>query len=306
MNNIWTILKRELGSYFNSAIAYIYLIVFVAINNGLFMTRFFLVGKADMRSFFDLLPMTLLVFIPVLSMRLWAEDKKENTFELLMTFPMKPAELVVGKFLAGLIFTLVPYKIISLYQPFYPAYLPIFIWVLAFLTLLLISAIDYRHQIIPDSLNIFMALLGVAMIFIHSSLGDFGLKNGMIGGSFLGSYALMFFIGNSLLVNMLAGAAFGALFIGLIYLLTRGNGIGFGDVKLAAAAGLLIGWPDIALSLLLAFIVGAIVGGGLMLFKRKTIHDAVPFGPFIAVGITIVFFLGYDIVNAYFRLFSLA
>ncbi|OIO35591.1 MAG: hypothetical protein AUJ74_05795 [Candidatus Omnitrophica bacterium CG1_02_44_16] len=104
MNNIWTILKRELGSYFNSAIAYIYLIVFVAINNGLFMTRFFLVGKADMRSFFDLLPMTLLVFIPVLSMRLWAEDKKENTFELLMTFPMKPAELVVGKFLAGLIF----------------------------------------------------------------------------------------------------------------------------------------------------------------------------------------------------------
>jgi len=209
------------------------------------------------------------------------------------------------EFLAGLIFTLVPYKIISLYQPFYPAYLPIFIWVLAFLTLLLISAIDYRHQIIPDSLNIFMALLGVAMIFIHSSLGDFGLKNGMIGGSFLGSYALMFFIGNSLLVNMLAGAAFGALFIGLIYLLTRGRGIGFGDVKLAAAAGLLIGWPDIALSLLLAFIVGAIVGGGLMLFKRKTIHDAVPFGPFIAVGITIVFFLGYDIVNAYFRLFNI-
>ena len=210
------------------------------------------------------------------------------------------------EFLAGLIFTLVPYKIISLYQPFYPAYLPIFIWVLAFLTLLLISAIDYRHQIIPDSLNIFMALLGVAMIFVHSSLGDFGLKNGMIGGSFLGSYALMFFVGNSQIVNALAGAAFGALFIGLIYLLTRGNGIGFGDVKLAAAAGLLIGWPDIALSLLLAFIVGAIVGGGLMLFKRKTIHDAVPFGPFIAVGITIVFFLGYDIVNAYFRLFSLA
>ncbi|MEK7849742.1 MAG: Gldg family protein [Candidatus Omnitrophota bacterium] len=104
MNNIWTILKRELGAYFNSAIAYIYLIVFIAINNGLFMTGFFLIGKADMRSFFDTLPMTLFVFIPVLTMRLWAEDKKENTFELLMTFPMKPAELVLGKFFASLIF----------------------------------------------------------------------------------------------------------------------------------------------------------------------------------------------------------
>ena len=104
MNNIQTILKRELGSYFNSAIAYIYLIVFIAINNGLFMTRFFLIGKADMRSFFDTLPLTLFVFIPVLTMRLWAEDKKENTFELLMTFPMKPAELVLGKFFASLIF----------------------------------------------------------------------------------------------------------------------------------------------------------------------------------------------------------
>jgi len=104
MNNIWTILKRELGAYFNSAIAYIYLIVFIAINNGLFMTSFFLIGKADMRSFFDTLPMTLFVFVPVLTMRLWAEDKKQNTFELLMTFPMKPAELVLGKFFAGLIF----------------------------------------------------------------------------------------------------------------------------------------------------------------------------------------------------------
>lgn len=104
MKNIWTVLKRELGAYFNSVIAYIYLIVFVVINNGLFMTRFFLLGKADMRSFFDSLPLILFIFIPVVSMRLWAEDKKENTFELLLTFPMKPAELVLGKFFASLIF----------------------------------------------------------------------------------------------------------------------------------------------------------------------------------------------------------
>ena len=104
MRNIWTILKRELNSYFNSGIAYIYLIVFLAINNGLFMTRFFLMGRADMRLYFESLPTILFVFIPAITMRLWAEDKKENTFELLMTFPMRPRELVLGKFLASLIF----------------------------------------------------------------------------------------------------------------------------------------------------------------------------------------------------------
>ena len=104
MKNIFTIFKRELNSYLNSGFACIYLIVFIAMNNGLFMTRFFLIGRSDMRVFFDNLPFMLFIFIPVISMRLWAEEKKENTFELLMTFPMKAQELVLGKFLASLAF----------------------------------------------------------------------------------------------------------------------------------------------------------------------------------------------------------
>jgi len=104
MKNILTILKRELGSYFTSAIAYIYLIVFIAINNSLFMTRYFFAGKADMKFYFDNLPFMLFIFIPVISMRLWAEDKREHTFELLLTLPMRPHELVLGKFLSGFIF----------------------------------------------------------------------------------------------------------------------------------------------------------------------------------------------------------
>ena len=104
LKNIWTIWKREIGAYFNSPIAYIYLIVFVAFVNGLFMSRFFLLGRAEMRIFFDELPLILLIFIPVVSMRLWAEDRKENTFELLMTFPMRAIELTLGKFFASLIF----------------------------------------------------------------------------------------------------------------------------------------------------------------------------------------------------------
>ncbi len=211
----------------------------------------------------------------------------------------------IVELLSGLIFVLVPYRLIIFYGRFYQPYLPIFIWVIAFLTLLLVSIIDFRQQIIPDSLSIFMGLLGVAMFFIHVSLGDFGLANGIIGGSFLGSYSLLLFYGNSLLINTLLGLAFGLVFIGLIYAVSLGRGIGLGDVKLAAAAGLLMGWPDIALALIVAFIIGAIIGGGLMLFRGRSRRDAVPFGPFIVVGITLVFFLGYDILNAYFHLFKI-
>lgn len=211
----------------------------------------------------------------------------------------------IVELIAGLILVFVPYRLINFYGNLYSPYLSIFIWVIAFLTLLLISAIDFRKKIIPDSLSMFIALLGVAMFFIHVAMGDFGLSNGLIGGTFLGSYALILFWGNSLLVNTLLGLAFGAVFMGLIYVFSRGRGIGFGDVKLAAATGLLMGWPDIALALILAFIIGGIIGGLLMLLRRKSGRDAVPFGPFIAAGITLVFFLGYDILNAYFYLFKL-
>ena len=209
----------------------------------------------------------------------------------------------IVELIAGLIFVFVPLKLIAFYGRFYSPYLPIFIWVIAFLTLLLMSVIDFRQQIIPDSLNVFIALLGIALFFIHLSL--FGTVNNITNGSFIGSYSLLLFWGNSLIVNTLLGLIFGLVFIGLIYVVSLGRGIGFGDVKLAAAAGLLMGWPDIALALILAFIIGAIVGGGLMLFRHKSRRDAVPFGPFIAIGIALVFFFGFNILTGYFHIFGI-
>ncbi len=104
MKNLWTIFRRELASYFNSAIAYIFVIVFVVFSSGIFMMQFFEIGLAEMRQFFSMMPYTLNIFIPALSMRLWSEDKRGNTYELLLTFPMKPHQLVLGKFLASLTF----------------------------------------------------------------------------------------------------------------------------------------------------------------------------------------------------------
>lgn len=104
MSNIMTIFKRELGAYFTSAIGYIFIIVFVLIGVGLYITTFFTFPMADMRGFFANIPVLLCVFIPAVTMRVWAEERKENTWEMLLTFPMHARDLVLGKFLACLAF----------------------------------------------------------------------------------------------------------------------------------------------------------------------------------------------------------
>ena len=104
MRNTNVIFRREFGSYFNSPIAYIFIIVFLLLTGLLYMLNFFLVGQADMRGFFGSLPLLLTFFVPAISMRLWAEDRRQGTFELLMTLPMRPYEVMLGKYLAALAF----------------------------------------------------------------------------------------------------------------------------------------------------------------------------------------------------------
>ena len=107
MQNTMTVFRREFAAYFNSPIAYIFIIAFLVLNSGLFMTSFFLTGVADLRGFFGNLPFFLIFFIPAVSMRLWAEDKRTGTFELLMTLPIRTGEVMLGKYLAALCFYLV-------------------------------------------------------------------------------------------------------------------------------------------------------------------------------------------------------
>ncbi|HQE81505.1 MAG TPA: Gldg family protein [Candidatus Hydrogenedentes bacterium] len=104
MKNIKTVVLRDLGAYFTSPVGYIFVIVFLAMSVGIFMTSFFTFPVADMRNFFANLPIILCVFIPAVTMRVWAEERKENTWELLLTFPMRARELVLGKFIATLVF----------------------------------------------------------------------------------------------------------------------------------------------------------------------------------------------------------
>jgi ABC-2 type transport system permease protein len=107
MKRTWAILRREFASYFNSPIAYIYLTVFTSLLSWMFLKTFFLVGEASMRDFFGLVPWVFLFFIPAVTMRSWAEEKKVGTMELLMTLPVSDLEAVLGKFLASFAFLLV-------------------------------------------------------------------------------------------------------------------------------------------------------------------------------------------------------
>jgi ABC-2 type transport system permease protein len=107
MTRVIPIFKREFGSYFNSPIAFIYLTVFLGLSSWLFLKGFFLISEASMRSFFALIPWLFLFFVPAITMRLWAEERKVGTMELLMTLPITSTEAVLGKFLASFVFLLV-------------------------------------------------------------------------------------------------------------------------------------------------------------------------------------------------------
>ncbi len=94
---------RELGSFFDGKIAYVYIIAFVVLTNSVFMNEFFLTGTVDMTGFFDLMPLLLPVFLPAVTMRLWAEERKQRTIEMLLTMPIRPLQAVLGKYLAALL-----------------------------------------------------------------------------------------------------------------------------------------------------------------------------------------------------------
>ena len=104
---MFAIFKKEFRNYFNSPIAYIFIGVFLVVSNWLFWQRFFLIGQAQVRSFFGLVPWLFLFLIPALAMRLWSEEKRQNTVELLFTLPIRDWEVVAAKFLAGMAFLMV-------------------------------------------------------------------------------------------------------------------------------------------------------------------------------------------------------
>ncbi len=97
---MFSLYKKELKYYLNNPIGYIVVALFAAFANFLFVKDIFIVGSASMQPFFGLLPWLYLVFIPALTMRIIAEEKRTNTIEVLLTLPVSETQIVLAKFLA--------------------------------------------------------------------------------------------------------------------------------------------------------------------------------------------------------------
>jgi ABC-2 type transport system permease protein len=100
---IWVVAKREFAGYFATPIAMVFLMIFVALTGAFafYVGGFFERGQADLSAFFLYHPWLYLLLVPAIGMRLWAEERKAGTIELLMTLPVSTWETVVGKFLAA-------------------------------------------------------------------------------------------------------------------------------------------------------------------------------------------------------------
>jgi len=107
MQNINIVLKREFASYFATPIAYVFIFIFLILSGvfTFYLGNFYERQQADLSPFFNFHPWLYLFLVPAVSMRLWSEERKLGTIELLMTLPMKKYDAIVGKFLAAWFFT---------------------------------------------------------------------------------------------------------------------------------------------------------------------------------------------------------
>ena len=107
LSNIWIIARRELSGYFTTPIAFVFIVIFLFLNGvfTFYLGGFFERAQADLTTFFGFHPWLYLALIPALTMRLWAEERKTGTIELLLTLPVSMLEAVLGKFFATWVFT---------------------------------------------------------------------------------------------------------------------------------------------------------------------------------------------------------
>ncbi|MGE0747938.1 MAG: ABC transporter permease subunit [Rhodospirillales bacterium] len=106
MSNVIAVTRRELAAYFSTPLAYVFIVIFLALAGAVtfYFGQFFDRGQSDLQPFFSFHPWLYLFLIPAVGMRLWAEERKSGTLELLLTLPLSTTQAVIGKFLAAWIF----------------------------------------------------------------------------------------------------------------------------------------------------------------------------------------------------------
>ncbi|MFW5637238.1 MAG: ABC transporter permease [Thermodesulfobacteriota bacterium] len=105
-NTVTAIFKREILGYFRSPVAYVFIAIFLLLLGffTFYISHFFEMGQADLRAFFEWHPWIYMFLVPAVAMRLWAEERRMGTIELILTYPITVGEAILGKFLAAWIF----------------------------------------------------------------------------------------------------------------------------------------------------------------------------------------------------------
>ena len=153
--------------------------------------------------------------------------------------------------------------------------------------LIILFVYDLKHFIIPDKILI-PALLITLFYFL---IRDF----------YLFSFYSNFQIFTSFLYQLASAIGVSGFFL-LLYLISKGQWIGFGDVKLGFLLGFILSWPKSFVFMFLTYIIGGIIGIGLIIFRKKTLKAQVPFAPFLIVSFIISLFFGVEIINWYLNL----
>jgi leader peptidase (prepilin peptidase)/N-methyltransferase len=183
-------------------------------------------------------------------------------------------------------------------SPVWPFYAFIGAWLLVTYAFIVTSIIDIRYTILPDQITIFIAIFAALTVILKASFPAIF----MYGGSFAGPYSTALGHFANPLMSSLVAAIIGFGLFALIITATKGRGMGMGDLKIAIPIGLLVGYPDVLLSLGFAFIVGSLFAISLLFFGLKKMKDGVPFGPFLAVGMYLALFYGETFLRWYFSL----
>ena len=205
-----------------------------------------------------------------------------------------PLQYLLVEIITGAIWVLVPMHVLALMPS---AYIAAALYAVVFSLFILLALIDMRLYLIPNEVSLLLAVLGALIVFELSRMGADIF-------SFLGYYSFLFGQPQNILLNRVLASAVGFLFFGAIVFLTRGKAMGMGDVKFAVPLGIIFGFPDAAVMIALAFVIGALIGIWLLLGGKKHMKDAVPFGPFLVIGATLVFFFGSVILRFLFALFT--
>ena len=190
MRNINTIFRRELAGFFNSPMAYIFLVIFAIVNGYFFTNTFFLFGQSDLRVLFDIVPLVYLFFIPAVSMGLIAREHNLGTMEIISTLPINNHEFVLGKFFAALSLILLGLVATSIhfftlifvgsnvdYGAIFSGYLGLALMGATYAAIGTYSSSVTENQVVSFIIGVFIVLvlfmLDKTLVFIPSSISGF-------------------------------------------------------------------------------------------------------------------------------------